>query len=127
MKTIDDLKSLYSTIVELVENNDHELGETYWDEDEYGDVSCPSYAENGVSYEKDGWSIEVTYQCCGEWDNDPGDYWAPPCHDLIRAWGEVTDITAYHYDDDTDEETEFSEVDLKELRDMINGVLEDIA
>ena len=58
---------------------------------------------------------------------DPGDYWTPPSSDLRKAWGEVTEILVSHYDDDTDEESEFEEDDLKDLWSAIDKELEDIA
>ncbi|MCM1142291.1 MAG: hypothetical protein NC453_27285, partial [Muribaculum sp.] len=78
MKTIDDLKALFPTLIELVANNDHEIGDSYIEQDEDGWGRCNDYNDNYVSYEEDGWCIEISYRCCGEWDNDPGDYWTPP-------------------------------------------------
>ena len=46
---------------------------------------------------------------------------------LIKAWGEVTEITASHYDVDTDEECEFSVDDLNELWGALDNELKDIA
>lgn len=127
MKTIDDLKKLFPTLIELVANNDHEIGQSCYEQDEDGWGRCDDYEDNYVSYEEDGWSIEISYRCCGVWDSDPGDYWTPSSCDLRRAWGNVTEITAYHYDDDTEEESEFSGNDLKELYKAINKVLKNIA
>lgn len=127
MKTIDDLKALIPTIVEQFSKNDHEIGESYFEQDEDGWGRCNDYTDNYFSYEEDGWLIEVSYKCCGEYDNDPGDYWTPPCCDLIKAWGEVTEITASHYDENTDEESEFSDNDLNELWDALDNELKDIA
>ncbi len=127
MKTIEDLKNLFPTLIDLVASNDHEIGESYFEQDEDGWGRCSDYEDNYVCYEEDGWLIEISYRCCGEFDNDPGDYWTPPCCDLIRGWGEVTEITAYHYDEETDEETEFSDDDLQELWKELDKVLENIA
>ena len=124
MKTIADLNALIPTLVDLIRNNDHEIGESYYEQDEDGWGRCDDSTPNYLCYEKDGWLIEIYYECCGEWDNDPGDYWTPPSSDLVRAWGELTEITAYHYDEDTDEETEFSGNDLNELWSAINNALE---
>lgn len=127
MKTIADLNALIPTIVDLIRNNDHEIGDSYIEQDEDGWGRCEDPATNYLCYEKDGWLIEIYYDCCGEWDNDSGDYWTPPSSDLRRAWGEVTEITATHYDEDTDGETEFNEVDLKELWTALDNTLEKIA
>lgn len=127
MKTKADLDALIPTLVDLLTSQDHEIGDSYYEQDEDGWGVCHESATNYFCYEEDGWLIEVTYECCGEWDNDPGDYWTPPSSDLRRAWGEVTEISAYHYDEETDEETEFSEDDLNELWSALDKELEDIA
>ena len=127
MKTIADLNALIPTLVELLRNNDHEIGDSYIEQDEDGWGRCDEPASNYLCYEEDGWLIEVTYECCGEWDNDPGDYWTPPSCDLRRAWGEVTEITATHYDEDIDEESEFSEEDVNKLWIALDEELKDIA
>lgn len=127
MKTLADLNALIPTLCDLVKNNDHEIGDSYYERDEDGfGCCCSEYESNFVCYEEDGWLIEISYQCAGEWDNDPGDYWTPPSSDLKRAWGEVTEINAYHYDEDTDEEIEFSESDVNELWIALDKVLERI-
>jgi hypothetical protein len=127
MKSKFNLNALIPTLVEQLSNSDHEVGESYYDQDEDGWGICYDNFTNYFCYEEDGWLIEVTYECCGEWDNDPGDYWTPPSSNLRRAWGEVTEITATHYDEDADEETEFSEDDLKEFWIALDKALEKIA
>lgn len=127
MKTIADLNALIPTLVDLLRKNGHEIGESYYDQDEDGWGLCDDSTTNYFCYEEDGWLIEVTYECCGEWDNDPGDYLTPPSCDLRRAWGEVTEITATHYDEDTDEESEFSDEDVKILWSALDEELKDIA
>ena len=127
MKTIEDLKALLPTLLDLFSQEEHKIGETYWDKDEDGWGKFEDYGDNCFLYEEDGWSIEVNYRCCGEFHSDPGDYWNPPCYDLIRGWGEVTEITAYHYDEETDEESEFSDEDLKVLWNAFDEELSDIS
>lgn len=121
MKTASDLNNLIPQLTDLVLDNP-EIGECYYGrcEDDYDET----LADNYVCYEEDGWCIEISFKCCGEWDNDPGDYWTPPSSGLRRAWGEVTEITAYHYDEETDEETEFSNDDLNELWNALDKALE---
>lgn len=127
MKTIADLNALIPTLVELLHNNDHEIGESYYEQDEDGWGRCDEPATNHLCYDDDGWLIEITYECCAETYNDPGDYWTPPSHDLKGAWGKVTEILASHTDEETDEESEFSDDDLKELWGALDEELKDIA
>lgn len=126
MKTINDFKALLPILIKFFSQQEHQVGESYWDKDEDGWDKCDDYKPNCFIYEEDGWEIEVCYECCGEWDNDPGDYWTPPCHKLVKAWGEVTKITAYHYDDETEEESKFDEDDLREFFSEFDKELEDI-
>ena len=127
MKTIADLNALIPTLVELLHNNDHEIGESYYEQDEDGWGRCDEPATNYLCYDDDGWLIEITYECCAESYNDPGDYWPPPSHDLKGAWGKVTEILASNTDEETDEESEFSDDDLKELWGALDEELKDIA
>ena len=127
MKTIADLNALIPTLVELLHNNDHEIGESYYEQDEDGWGRCDEPATNYLCYDDDGWLIEITYECCAETYNDPGVYWTPPSHDLKGAWGKVTEILASHTDEETDEESEFSDDDLKELWGALDEELKDIA
>lgn len=127
MKTKADLDALIPTIVAMIENADNDIGESYMEQDEDGWGRWENYNYNIICYEEDGWCIEVSYKCCGTWENDHGDYWTPPCYDLIRAWGEVTEISASHYDEETDEESEFSVEDCCELWNALNEALENLA
>lgn len=127
MKTIADLNALIPTLVELIRNNDHEIGESYYEQDEDGWGRCDNSTPNYLCYEEDGWLIEIYYDCCGVWDNAPGDYLTQPSSNLRRAWGEVTEITATHYDEDTADESEFSEEDVKILWYALDEELKDIA
>lgn len=127
MKTIADLNALIPTLCELLANNDHDFGSTYMEQDECGYGKCHEYETNYFTYDEDGWMIEVSYECCGEFENDPGDYWTPPCYDLIKGWGKVSEITVSHYDEETDEETDFDDADLEELKSAFDKILEDIA
>lgn len=127
MKTIDDLRALLPKLVELFSKEDHLVGSTYWEDDEDGGGKCTEYEMNNFFYEEDGWCIEIHYECTGEYSDDPGDYWTPPCYDLNKAWGHVTDMSAYHCDEETNEETFFPEEDLEEFWDIFNEQLEDIA
>lgn len=127
MKTIADLNALIPTLCELIEINNHEIGSSYYQQDEDGWGRYSEYDDNYIIYEEDGWCIEIYYKCCGEWNNDPGDYYCPPSRELLRAWGEVTEIIASHYNEETEEETEFIDNDLNELWTAIDNSLENIA
>lgn len=110
MKTISDLKALVPRLTALMLDNP-EIGERFQDGSDYNETT----ADNYVSYDDDGWCVEVSFQCCGVWDYDRGDWATPPSWTLQRAWGEVTDLTASHYDETTDEETLFVGKDLNEI------------
>lgn len=123
MKTVSDLNALIPQIIGHVLDNP-EIGSCYYgkSEEDYEET----YATNNICYDENGWCIEVSYRCCGEWRSDRGDYLTPPSSELLRAWGEVIDITAYHYDESADEETEFCDDQLNQLWDAINNALESI-
>lgn len=125
MKTVKDLNELIPTIIDMV-FDDPEIGTSYIEQDEDGcGCRCDEPEHNSICYEKDGWYIEVSYDVCGEWSYDPGDYWTPPSTDLIRSWGEVTEIIAWFTDEETGEEYEFTGDELAEMERRINKELED--
>ena len=115
----EKLHELVPTITELIRKSDHNIGVSEYNDDEY--------KENLFTYDNDGWNIEIEYRCCGKWYQDLGDYWNPPCTDLIRAWGNITNISASYCDQITDQEIDFSDEDLFELRTGINEILKNIA
>lgn len=127
MKTIADLNALIPTLVNHLRNNDHKIGRTFWDQSEDGWNLGEESEENFLDYDGDGWYIEINYEVTGEWDEAPGDYWTPGYCSLRKAWGNVTSISATHYDDETDEETIFSEEDLTDLYYALNKELEYIS
>lgn len=127
MKTISDLNAIIPAIIEKFEKEEHQIGESYYEPDEDGWGRCDDYTDNYFVYEEDGWFIEVSYKCCGDWIYDSGDYWTPPSRDLRRAWGEVTEISVCHYDDDTDEESVLDGNDLAGLWCALDKSLEKIA
>lgn len=123
MKTIADLNALIPTICDQLRKAEHEIGNVCYDE--YG--RDDEYKDNIFTYEdQDGWTVEATYRCCGEYINEPGDYWTPPCCELVRAWGNVVELDAWHSGPVTGEVTEFSDEDLQELRKAMNEVLKSI-
>lgn len=113
------LNAIIPTVADLIRKSDHKIGISEYDEDQYED--------NHFIYDQDGWNIEIDYRCCGKWYNDLGDYWNPPCTDLIRAWGNVSNMSVSYYDENTDDEIDFSSDELKEFHSEINKVLRSIA
>lgn len=118
VKTISELNALIPQITALVLDN-AEIGERFQD----GNGCDESWTENYISYDDDGWSIEVSYQCSGIWDYDRGDWATPPSWTLRHAKGEVTDLTVSHYDETTDEGTSFAGDDLSGLWGALNRAL----
>lgn len=114
MKTIADLNALIPELIDLVIDN-----AIIGDEEDHPDTN--------LVYDEDGWFIDITYQCEGEYFYEPGDYWTPESSGLLSASGEIIRLKASHYDEDTEEETEFSEYDVRELCDALNCALANIA
>lgn len=52
MKTIADLNALIPTLVELIRNNDHEIGESYYEQDEDGWGRCDDSTTKRVFHNK---------------------------------------------------------------------------
>ena len=127
MKTTADLNSLIPTLVEMLRYNEHAIGESFIEQDEDGYGRSENPESNYLAYEEDGWLIEINYECSGEYASDSGDSWTPSYCELMRAWGSVTSIIATHYDSETDEDTEFSEEDVKGLWSALDEELKNIA
>lgn len=104
MKTLADLNSLLPVLVNLIKNMPHKISDS--------DFKSES---NFLNYNKDGWDIQIRYECYGERDYDPGDNCTAPSSELIRVSGEVTELYAYHYDENIGEEIDFSEEELREF------------
>jgi hypothetical protein len=119
MKTTAELNSLIPALIEILEKKNHNLGSSSYDGEDF--------ETNNFYYEKDGWFVEVVYECCGYSEFIGGSYYTPSTSELKAAWGRVTEITAYHYDDDTEEETLFSDNDLSEIWRAIDNKLGNIA
>ena len=115
MKTIADLNSLLPTLIKLIKTVPHNV----CDSDSEGE-------SNFLYYDKDGWDIQIRYECYGEWDNDPGDYWTAPSSELVRVNAEVTELFAHHYDEKTGEEIDFSEEELREFWIALDKAIETI-
>ena len=116
MKTLLELNALIPAITSLMKREDPEIGN--FEEREY--------ESNTFTYEEDGWLIEIDYRCTGFWDIEPETWDYPGCCEVKSAWGEVDEIRATHFDEETEEETEFSEEDLTDLFMAVNRNLENI-
>lgn len=123
MKTVTDLNALIPAIIDLVLDNP-EIGNSYLGKKESDRDT--EWAENYVCYDEDGWFIEISFKCTGEMIRYDGDYDTPPSESINNARGEVTEIIASHYDDDSGDGTVFNCDDLKDLWRSIDKALERI-
>ncbi len=116
MKSLQHLQKLYSILVNLLRTNSHVFGNCYGD--------CA--ALNNIWYEEGGWDIEISYTCTAEIEHDAGDYWTEEYNNVKSAYGELINLSVSHYDEETDEETEFTSNQLKELRVLLIKELENL-
>lgn len=114
MKTIAELNALIPIIIAELHRTDHEIG----------DESENEYELNTYIFEEDGWEIEIVYKCTGIYKYSRGDYYTPGDCDLDHGKGEIEQISAFHYDEETGEETEFEYEDLLELEMAVEKELE---
>lgn len=113
MKTANDLNSLIPSLTAILSDRNHQIGQI--------DCCGGDYEPNCLCYEEDGWMIEVSYKCCGDWeyDRDEGYF-------MTSAWGEVTDISASYYDEESGEERIFNHDEIKSLWTSLDEVLKSI-
>lgn len=123
MKTTADLNALIPQLIDRVLDGPA-IGDSFRDWD--GDSYCTgyNYEDNCVCYEEDGWFIEISYRCAGDWCEDGDGYYTPRSSYCGRAHGEVEDIVATYCDPETEDEIEFTDDDLDEMYDQINKALE---
>lgn len=118
MKTLSDLKALIPELTSHLLSQKHEIGGWYVDTDmdEDGDRGCivSNPAVNEFVYEEDGWLVEGDYECIGKLDSD--DCFSNP-------EGHFISLSVYHYDDETGDETSFSERDLTPVYDALDTAL----
>lgn len=105
MKTVADLNALIPKLRELMLQHD----------DRYT-IDSFEFECNCIEYEEDGWDILVEYQLTADWDYNR--------HDAKCIYGEVTSLFAYHYDETTNEEIEFTEDDVVEVWVALNKLIE---
>lgn len=126
-RALASLKDYIDDICRQVVRNNHEIGDSYdeQDEDGWGHTNEPAKNDD-YYYQEDDWCIEIEYDCYGEWVKEDGDYWHPSSCELKDAWGEVTAISAYYYDDELGEQIFITEDELGELIEALNKELEHI-
>ena len=113
------IENLTAIILDELKVMNHNVGNS---DIEDGD----EYATNCQYFEKDGWHVELNYSLCGKWSFSNGDYWTPAYDDLVDVWGTVDEITVVYVDPVTEEETEFSEEELKEIHSIILETIKEI-
>ena len=105
MKTIAELNALIPELISLVHSLDPQIGKSEYDTDEDGVGLNNEYASNYVVYDKNGWEIAIDFECCGKYEDG----------EVVNAWGRLTDLSACHYDEKTDEYSDFNDDDLGEI------------
>lgn len=108
MKTISDLNALIPELIDYI-LEDARL--------EYSG----EFSNNITAYEEDGWYIEICFRSRGSWIEDRGTYYSPSGYYLEDVDCEITKLTAYHYDEATDEETEFEDSELEGVINTLNA------
>lgn len=126
MKTANEIEALIPVLTDLLAQSPKKIGKSSWQLTEDG-WQREDYPEtNWLDYDKDGWDVEITYECTGFRELDDGDRDTPPSVEINRAWGEVTDIYASRYDEDTEETVEYSYDELRPLYAALDEVLREI-
>ena len=117
--SLPSLDAIASVILDEISKKNHAIGFSDYDDSEYDD--------NYYYHEKDGWRVELAYRLCGKWCIDTGDYWTPPSTDLTKVWGDIMELTVSYDNDETGENHEFDEEELKNLRTQIyNAIIDSI-
>lgn len=126
METAKEIDALIPVLVDLLEKSPKKIGRSTYGQTEDG-WQREDYPEtNSLDYCRDGWEVEVTYECTGFFEIDDGDRDTPPSVEINSAWGEVTDISASRYDEDTEETVEYSYDELRPLYAALDEVLREI-
>lgn len=116
MNTASDLKTLLPILVDLLEKQDHQCAE-------YDNPGTNGY--NVLEYEENGWNVYIEYHCEAVIYDDPGTYWTAPCS-WSEASGEIGNLYIAAYNQDTDEEVEFTDAETADIRKALNNVLREI-
>lgn len=119
MKTLEDLNDLIPTLCRLVRDNRHNIGYIHPDCNEDGWYTNEESEQNYLTYDEDGWYIEIDYECAGDFDWDSKTFW--------EAHGEVTAIRPSWQDREAGEEVYFEEDEIGELWGALDEELKDIA
>lgn len=122
MKTTADLNALIPIICELIANNDHEIGSKGIDRIERIEFYEPE--SNIVTYEEDGWLIEVLYKCTGEHHHSLASYYQPEEYYIRNIDAKLIEITASY--ENAGETIDFTEGDLKTMCEAVQKELDEI-
>lgn len=120
MKTINDLNAYLPQIKSMMRVN-AEIGEMFYGNCE--DETEADWADNFICFEEDGWCVEVSYRCVGDVYDDSR--WTG-AKELVKGWGEVTDLQVSYWDEKTDTITEFPDKDLDEIWIELDKALENL-
>lgn len=127
MKTTSDLKAQLPALISYLKSQKHEIGVWYEDTDmdEDGERGCiiSNPAVNEFVYEEDGWLVEGEYECIGKLESEPSTMWSPGYEEIGNPEGGFTWLSAYHYDEETNEATDFTDEDVNEIWDALNVAL----
>lgn len=127
MKTKHDLDALTDDIVADISRQPHDIGYSGYETDEDGNGGyVERYADNSYTYERDGWTVGVEYECCGTYSDFTGDRWTPSTQGLSDAWGRVTELWASHSDPTEDDERVFTDEELADMRTAIDNALRNL-
>lgn len=76
-------------------------------------------------YEEHGYYIEGSGIVGGDWYEDGDGYWAPREYYLKYGWGYLNELSITHYDEETDEETEFPDEVVNDIFGRLDKELSD--
>ena len=104
MDTKAELKALLPEISRRLSMLDHNIGDR---ESGYNDFA----------YDQDGWYITFVYDLSGKWERGYG-------FDSVR--GRVTDLSIEHYDEEREEEDQFSDDEIFKFREDLEAMINNI-
>lgn len=114
LQSTRSIDSIISILTDMLENADHNIGETYTEWFAGERWRNTQYADNTLCYDDDKWEAEIDYECCGEWSSDGS---------LEKAWGHITSIIVKRYDEEAEEESAISLEEEDKLHKALDNVL----
>lgn len=126
MTQTDEIRDLIPVLVDLLERAPKNIGKSCYEQTEDGWQRQDRPEGNYLDYDQDGWEIGITYECTGFFEINDGDRDTPPSVEINSAWGEVTDIFASRYDEETEETVEYGYDELRPLYAALDEVLKEI-